>query len=94
MIKTDWIERKYYIANLHYSSYEYTLRQLQCIDSVKISHPTQFISKNPYYIFKDEIDSRGSYHCLISCRFIDSDAVRFELRKSKSGWREVKRCSK
>lgn len=48
---------------------------------------------------KDELEERGRYQCLIGCRFDQSEAIEYELKKAKRNdyycsWREIKEAKK
>ena len=89
----DWRNRKYYLVKLSLEEYNYRIRQLKCIQGIRIHCPTQFTASNTCYTFKDEQEKRGYYQFLIGCIADVSEAVEYELRKSQrsgSSWKEIK----
>ena len=86
----DWRGRKYYAVSFSPEALDMRIRFIKLIGSgVKVRFSTDVPRQ------KDELEERGRYQCLIGCRFDQSEAVEYELRKAKRNdyycsWREIK----
>ncbi len=90
----DWRGRKYYAVSFSPEALDMRIQFIKLIGSgVKVRFSTDVPRQ------KDELEERGRYQCLIGCRFDQSEAIEYELKKAERNdyycfWREIKEAKK
>ena len=86
----DWRARKYYVATFSPEAKDMRIRHLKLIGNGVTIHFNSGVPKQP-----DEVEERGSYLCVIRCKYDQAETVEYELRKAERrddfcSWKEIK----